>query len=122
MRNALRRSIKAVRQRRSGKEPERPEVYFVWDRDDLLSGLQSLIDKKDEPSKLKGGPYERYVLVIYTDELVLDRDTVTRFLDGATFRASLITDVFFGLSYERGCCPVFRLPLDSARIPDTRDD
>jgi hypothetical protein len=117
----LRRSIKAVRQRQSGNEPKQGEAYFIWDRDDLLTGLQTLIDRKDEPSKQKGGPYERYVLVIHTDELVLDRDTVTRFLEGATFRAKMITDVFFGLSYERGCCPVFRLPLGDVRTPGIVD-
>jgi hypothetical protein len=32
------RSIEAVRHRASGNEPERPEVYFIWDRDDNLTG------------------------------------------------------------------------------------
>jgi hypothetical protein len=45
------------------------------------------------------GPYERYVLVIHTDEFFLDSATVRRFLKGATFRAHLITDVILGLSH-----------------------
>ena len=64
--------------------------------------------------RLKGGPYERYVLVIHTDEFLLDSTTVRRFLKGATFRARLINnDVIVGLSYEpaSGACPVFRLEL-----------
>lgn len=39
----LKRSIKAVRQRSRGEEPQKPEAYFVWDRDDLCS-----------PSKIAG--------------------------------------------------------------------
>jgi hypothetical protein len=52
-------------------------------------------------------------LVIRTDEYVLDRDTVSRFLKEALFRATFITDAFLGLSYhsEGGGCPVFRLNL-----------
>jgi hypothetical protein len=106
--------------RKAGKEPTRGEAYFVWDGDALLSALQSLIDAKDQPSKQKGGPYRRYVLVIHTDECFLDRDTVSRFLEGARFHATFITDVILGLSYhpsvkpEGGCYPVFRLSIDGA--------
>ena len=56
--------------------------------------------------------YERYVLVIHTDEFFLDSDSVERFLKGASFNTSLITDAFLGLSYEPGKGdPVFELEL-----------
>jgi hypothetical protein len=88
--------------------------YFLWDRDDLLKGLQGLIDRKDQADP-RGGPYERYFLIIFTDEFVLGRHDVSRFLDGAEFHARLITDCFFGLSYdpsyEGGSYPIFRLTL-----------
>jgi len=119
-RPALELSLKAIELRKAGKKPTRPEAYFDWDRDALLSMLQALIDAKDQPSKQKGGPYKRYVLVIHTDEFFLDRDTVSRFLEGASFRATFVTDVFLGLSYhpsvepEGGYCPVFRLSIDRA--------
>jgi hypothetical protein len=113
----LERALRASKDRQSGKEPERPEAYFIWDRKDFLSKLQALIDAKDQISKIRGGPYERYVLVIHTDEFFLDRGTVDHFLDGAMFRARFITDALLGLSYhpsdglDAGCCPVFRLNL-----------
>jgi hypothetical protein len=115
-RPTLKRSIKAVQQREAGKEPDRPEAHFVWDREDLLQELQRLLDGKDRP-KLKGGPYDRYMLVIHTNEFYLNRDNVGRFLEGATFRANFITDAFLGLSYHpashgrEGGYPVFRLQL-----------
>jgi hypothetical protein len=57
-----------------------------------------LVDCKDKP--WKGGPYERCALVACTNEFLLDRNKVSRFLQGAVFRTKLITDVFFGLSYH----------------------
>jgi hypothetical protein len=110
-RKTLERSIKALKQRAAGREPALPEAYFVWDRDDLIAAIQVLIEGKDV-AKLKGGPYDRYVLVIHTDEFFLSRETVGKFLEGATFRSQLITDVIIGLSYEPGFgIPTFRLDL-----------
>ncbi|MDO8401691.1 MAG: hypothetical protein Q7T45_28170 [Bradyrhizobium sp.] len=112
----LERSLKALKQRAIGKEPERPEGYFVWGAVDLISRLQEHIDLKDN-ARLKGGPYERYILLIHSDEMFLDRESVSRFLTGATFRARMISDAFLGLSYHPGDenfpgrCPVFRLSL-----------
>ena len=87
------------------------EAYFLWDRNDLIAAIQDRIDAKDA-AQLKGGPYERYVLVIHSNEFVLSRIAATEFLQGAKFRAKLITDVFLGLSYEPGFgIPTFRLDL-----------
>jgi hypothetical protein len=90
-----------------------PEQHFAWDRAALCEHLQVLISRKDCPEKVKGGPYQRYILVIVTDEMFLDHITVERFLAGASFQAKFITDVFLGLSYEpkMGRCPVFKLPI-----------
>lgn len=111
-RPTLERSIKAVRQRSRGEEPEKPEAYFNWCRDDLIAALQALLDVKNA-AKLKRS-YESYVLVIHTDETFLDSDKVERFLKGASFNTSLITNAFLGLAHEPGKgYPVF--PLDLVR-------
>jgi hypothetical protein len=103
----LERSIKAL----NGREPEQSEAYFVWERDDLIAAVESLIDGKDV-AKLKGGPYQRYVLVIHTDEFFLSQEAVRKYLEGATFRCQLITDVIVGSSHEPGFgIPTFRLDL-----------
>jgi hypothetical protein len=102
----LGRSIRSERARESGKEPSQPEACFVWERDSLLSKLRDIIDRKDRKAQ-KGGPYERYALVVHSDETLLNRESTSLFLEGATFQSRLITDVFFGLSYHDGCCPVF---------------
>jgi hypothetical protein len=108
----LARSIKAIKERASGSEPEKPEAYYAWDRADLLCALQERIEVKDA-AQLKGGPYKRYILVIHTDEFFLNSGIVGQFLKGATFRARKITDVILGLSWEPASAsyPVFHLEL-----------
>ena len=96
------------------RNQDSPE-YFDWDQPTFLAVLQRRIDAKDR--EWKGECYERRVLVIHTDEFELNRDIVSRFLEVARFRATLITDAFLGLSYHSsaesggGCYPVFRLSL-----------
>jgi hypothetical protein len=96
-----------------------PEVHFAWEQVDLLNFLQERIDRKDDSSKLKGGPYDLYILVIHTDELFLDRATVERFLTGSLFSAHLITHAYLGLSYDPQirACPVFALPIAPRQKP-----
>ena len=109
-RPTLERSIKAVRQRLRGEEPQKAEAYFVWQREDLITALQAMLIVKNS-AKLKRS-YERYVLVIHADETFLDSENVERFLKGASFDTSLITHAFLGLSYEPGKgYPVFPLEL-----------
>jgi len=115
-RATLERSIKAVRQRSRGEEPQKPEAYFVWGRDDLIAALQAILVAKNS-AKLRRS-YERYVLVIHTDEMFLDSSNVERFLKGARFKSSLITHAFLGLAYEpcKGY-PVFPLELYAPDSP-----
>jgi hypothetical protein len=82
------------------------------DREEFIRALQERIDAKDQ-AKLKGGPYSRYILVVHTDEMFLAATQIEQWLAGAAFRASRITDILLGLSYDpanKGC-PVFRLPV-----------
>jgi hypothetical protein len=116
--STLARSLKAQRQRLSGLSPAKPEAYFLWDRDSLIQALQSRIDAKDG-AKLIGGPYQRYILVLHTDEMFLPASNVEMWLADVAFRASRITDVLLGLSYDPHYqrCPVFSLRLDRLRVP-----
>jgi len=108
-RPTLERSIKAVRQRARGEEPQKPEAFFNWDRDHLIEALQKILDAKNAAKPKRS--YEQYVLVIHTDEY-LEGDAVECFLQDAKFNTSLITRAFLGLSYHPGKgYPVFELKL-----------
>ena len=106
----MERSLKAQKERAEGREPQKPEAYFVWDRAEQLRALQDRISAKDRVEP-KGGPYSRYILVIHTDETFLEAAKVEQWLIGATFPTNRITDVLLGLSYDPGQrrCPVFKL-------------
>jgi hypothetical protein len=116
----LARSLKAQRERAAGKEPKKPEAYRVWEKSDFVNELQNQITRKDKAT-LKGGPYEQYILVIHTDEYLLDVDHVSRFLEGTNFYAEMITHVLLGLSYDPSVkrCPIFCLPLRKRSDPLT---
>jgi hypothetical protein len=115
----LAQSIRATREREAGTEPSQPEACLVWDRDSLLSKLRDIIDRKERKTQ-KGGPYERYALIVHTDETFLNRENTSRFLEGATFHTNLITDVFLGLSYHDGCIPVFHFAASQQATDGTR--
>jgi hypothetical protein len=108
----LKRAMRARNERAQGRVPKRSEAYYVWDQAALIGALQSRIDVKDR-AEPKGGPYGRYILVIHTDEMFLEARKVTEWLAGNTFRANLITDVLFGLSYDPAekRSPVFQLRI-----------
>jgi hypothetical protein len=117
----MKRSIKAKRERSEGKDPKKPEAYFWWEQTSLLDALQQRITKKDEGAgRSKGGPYARYMLVMWTEETFLYRDVVQKFLEGACFRSTHITDAFLSLAYhpsadgQGGGEPLFELPLVKA--------
>lgn len=91
------------------------ELHFPWGKEDLCRELQARITRKDRPENVKGGPYQRYILVIFTDEFFIDRAKVESLVADVSFHATFITDVFLGLSHDPGAggCPVFKLRLDS---------
>ena len=63
---------------------------IAWEGDDLVAALQTLVDAKDTPGSVKGGPYEGYALVIFTVGVLLNRDNVSTFLDVAPAAGSII--------------------------------
>jgi len=83
--------------------------------DELVPRLNSLIQRKDGATTIKGGPYTEYVLVINTDEPGLEAAWARARLSNYVFPAtSLITRAFLLLSYcpfeQR--CPCIELRID----------
>jgi hypothetical protein len=86
--------------------------HLVWQPNTFRDALQQRIDRKDQPAKVKGCPYARYILVVHANELFLGRGNVEKWLEGAAFQANFITNVYLGLSYDSlGSCAVFKLTL-----------
>lgn len=104
---ALRASIKAIRAKEGFVR------YHEWTREEFLTELRKRIAEKDNPTDLKGGPYEKYLLVIWTGEMHLTQEVIRAYLEGITFPCSLITDAFISLDYHPGSeKPYPAIPLD----------
>ena len=95
-----------------------PAQHRAWTREDFCLEIQKRIGREDCSAKVKGGPYQKYFLVLVVDNLYcLNRENLAQFLAGSTFQASLVTDAYVGLSFHpeiegKGSCPVFKLVLD----------
>ena len=87
-------SSKAIEMNQKGKD-----VYRNWKPDEVLNELQKIITKKDEVTYF-GGPFYKIVLVIHTDELVLDHEAYSTILSEARFETQKIDEVFFLFSYR----------------------
>jgi len=88
--------------------------HFEWSRPSFLARVQSIIADKDGKQWL-GGPYERRLLVIYTNELYLPREKVKVWQIGQRFKTSMFDHVVLGFSYHpdhRKLRPALRLKLE----------
>jgi hypothetical protein len=104
---ALRASIKAIRANQGSVR------YHEWTRKEFLTELRERIAEKDSPTDLKDGPYERYLLVIWTGEMHLTQEAIRAYLEGISFPCSFITDAFISLDYHPGSDdPYPAIPLD----------
>ncbi|WP_252275592.1 hypothetical protein [Pseudomonas subflava] len=101
---------KAIQAYKAGKIYE----WADWDQDKFTSSLEALISRKDSRfNELKGAPYEGgYVIVIFTDEPILNRIAVESFLRGCNIKKPKnITRTFLLVSYDPSIkkCPYYEL-------------
>jgi hypothetical protein len=92
----------------------RGQRFHIWDQATLRAKVQSLIDEKDiPPEELKGGPYDRYFLIIHTAEGALGKDNVEAFLQDAVFESRWIANAYLWLPppFEKQMPFVFELKL-----------
>lgn len=85
-----------------------------WDKVKLVNAINQRLRVKDVADKVKGGPYDLYILVIHTDEPMLNFDYTYPLLSGVSFPlCALIKRVFLLMSYDDAyqCCPYLELNL-----------
>jgi hypothetical protein len=75
-------------------------VYAVWSDAALISDLRGMISRKDDPAKVMGGPYDRYILLIHTDEDDLPADRLQNVVRNQSFVTRLIDDLYVLASYD----------------------
>jgi hypothetical protein len=77
-------------------------VMRAWDTQDFIGHIAARLEDKDS-KKLKGGPYERYIVAIHTDEPLLERDQCMAWLRDYTFGPfQQIAEAYLLFSYMPG--------------------
>ncbi len=85
----------AVRLNAQGKE-----VYRNWEVNEVVKELESIIVEKDSKT-FHGGPYKRLILVIHTDEFVINFQTLKPVLEIHEFKkTNQISEVYLLFSYD----------------------
>lgn len=87
--------------------------WAEWTREKLMKEIQRRLDGKDS-KELLGGPYASYVVIIYTDEPLLNAERVRSLLGETRFRPlTQVSRAFLLLSYDpkTETCPVIELHL-----------
>lgn len=76
-------------------------LWFLWNQAAFIEELQSIVTiKSADGVRWQGGPYDRRMLVVHTDEPYLDEERVTQFLAGHQFKTSFFSEVVLGLPYS----------------------
>ena len=78
-----------------------PYAWAEWDSPKLIAAVNDRLHKKDVPGRIKGGPYKSYVLLIHTDEPILNEHYVKVLLKKTCFaKRNLIDRAFLLISYD----------------------
>lgn len=88
-----------------------------WDADGVAKEIERRIARKDAASEVRGGPYERYAVIIYTDEPFLLPEHVASAVQERSFGpVRLLTDAFVLMSYDphQGNQPLYRASLSAS--------
>lgn len=90
-----------------------PLLYAAWPRDKVVATLQKLIERKSN-AKIPSGRYKKYLLLVHTDETLLDIEYLRESLGGVVFTSGgCLTDAYLLVSYDPRLekCPYLRLSL-----------
>lgn len=88
--------------------------WAEWDENKLISSITRRLKAKDIAKNIKGGPYDIYMVIIHTDEPILNFDYTFPILSDYPFRYySVIDRAFLLMSYDPKyqCCPYIELNI-----------
>jgi len=93
----------AIHQTKRGKA-----VLAEWPDEELVAEFRRIVARKDQPEKIRGGPYDRYGLLMHTDEPMFNAERLSAVLARLDIETRTIDEVYVLLSYDPG---VKRCPL-----------
>ena len=75
--------------------------WAEWDKSKLIDAINNRLEAKNTPDRIKGGPYKSYIIIIFTDEPVLNSDYTKDLLKGYRFaKRNLIDRAFLFIFYD----------------------
>ena len=91
------------------KQGEIPDTE--WLDEELVRAFHAIVARKDRPENVKGGPYDRYLLLVHTDEPELPFAQLAETLGRLDFQTRLIDEIHVLVSYDPGRerCPILHL-------------
>src|SRR6266702_1881819 len=100
-------SRKAIEMNQTGKE-----VYRNWKPEEVIDEIQRIITRKDCVTYC-GGPYSKTILIIHTDEIVLDHELYSAILSEASFKVQKVDEAYLLFSYrpQTETCPFVKLNI-----------
>jgi hypothetical protein len=113
-RHELRRHAERRRQRPKPGAADAGEVAD-WTAPALAKELARLVSEKDK-SPVEG-PFNPYLVAIFTDETMLTEQLVKEVIDGVRFESNYLDGAYLLLSYDPRCenlpnrIPIFKLPV-----------
>ncbi len=102
--------VEAIRRNRAGEH-----VYRQWTMVDVLAKLEDLIRTKDG-KRFLGGPYERVIVAIHTDEPAISWQECRAALESWSVAGlGQVTEAYFVFSWDPGIetCPVLQIRLSA---------
>jgi hypothetical protein len=97
------KSVERIAMQRKQNRSTEGVAAFEWNKQGLVSALQQRLEAKDYRNRLKDGPYDSYIVVIYTAEHGLTEAAVRPWLITHRFIAPRSIDrAYFSLDYEPG--------------------
>jgi hypothetical protein len=106
---------RAAKLKKASVPPSAMPMPVEWTCPEIIALIQQRLAKKDFRERLKDGPYDEYIVVIYTAEQRLDSGTVRTCVQDHRFTVtSGIDRAYVSLDYEPGVgYPLLRLRCGS---------
>ena len=93
------------------------QAFAVWPDDDLVTKFEALVAGKDRSEHVKGGPYDRYILLVHVDEDMLPAERLQELLGSRNFQTRLIDTIYVLVSHDPGKNRMPLLRFDTTKMP-----
>lgn len=80
------------------KKGRSPLTY--WTDAELVAEFERRVAKKDKPGKVKPGDYDRYLLLVHVDDMILPAERLATVLGARVFQTRLIDHIYVLVSYD----------------------